>query len=51
MRRLTILLVLFNLFNGNCLANDGVYYTSGSFLVPVKETDISVQKEVLEITL
>ena len=51
MRRLTILLVLFNLFNGNCLANDGVYYTSGSFLVPVKETDIAVQKEVLEITL
>lgn len=32
-------------------ANDGVYYTSGSFLVPLKETDISVKREVLEITL
>ena len=32
-------------------ANDGVYYTSGSFLVPLKETDISVRKEVLEIAL
>ena len=51
MKRLTILLVLFNLFVVDCFANDGVYFTSGSFLVPVKETDISVQKEVLEITL
>jgi len=32
-------------------ANDGVYYTSGSLLVPVVETDISVSKEVLTITL
>lgn len=33
------------------MANDGVYFTSGSFLVPVKETDISVTKEVLTITI
>ena len=33
------------------MANDGVYYTSGNFLVPVRETDISTKKEILEITL
>lgn len=33
------------------LANDGVYFTGGSLLVPVKETDIAVKKETLEITL
>ncbi|MCQ2076201.1 MAG: hypothetical protein MJZ20_04075 [Bacteroidaceae bacterium] len=32
-------------------ANDGVYYTSGSFLVPIQETDISVSKEILTIKL
>lgn len=32
-------------------ANDGVYFTSGNFLVPVQETDISVAKEVLTITI
>ena len=32
-------------------ANDGVYFTSGSFLVPTKETDISVVKEILTITI
>lgn len=32
-------------------ANDGVYFTSGSFLVPVKETDISAKKEILTITI
>lgn len=32
-------------------ANDGVYYTSGNQLVPLKETDISVKKEVLTISL
>ena len=35
----------------NVLANDGVYYTSGNFLVPLRETDISAKKEILEITL
>ena len=32
-------------------ANDGVYYTSGSFLILVQETDISVSREVLTITI
>lgn len=32
-------------------ANDGVYFTSGSFLIPVKETDISAKKEILTITI
>ena len=32
-------------------ANDGVYYTSGNQLVPMQETDVSVRKEVLTITL
>ena len=54
MRKIAILLLL--MFNCqwamfNVLANDGVYYTSGNFLVPLRETDISVKKEVLEIKL
>lgn len=32
-------------------ANDGTYYTRGSQLVPLQETDISVRKEVLTISL
>ena len=32
-------------------ANDGVYYASGSLLVPVHETEISVAKEILTITI
>lgn len=32
-------------------ANDGTYYTSGNQLVPLTETDISVRKEVLTISL
>ena len=32
-------------------ANDAVYYASGSFLFPTGETDISVSKERLTITL
>ena len=31
-------------------ANDGVYYTSGNQLIPINETEISVKKEVLDIT-
>lgn len=49
MKRILSLLLLFS-----CLtawANDGVYYTSGSFLIPVQETDISVSREVLTITI
>lgn len=32
-------------------ANDGVYYAKGNQLVPIRETDISVAKEVLTISL
>jgi len=32
-------------------ANDGAFYVSGSTLVPVKETDISISKEILTITI
>lgn len=32
-------------------ANDGSYYVSGGTLVPVHETDISIAKEVLTITI
>ncbi len=32
-------------------ANDGVFFASGSFLVPAQETDISVAKEILTITI
>lgn len=31
-------------------ANDGVYFTSGNQLIPITETEISVKKEVLDIT-
>ena len=30
-------------------ANDGVFYASGNQLIPITETEISVQKEVLTI--
>lgn len=32
-------------------ANDGVYFTSGNFLVPLHETDIRATREVLTITI
>ena len=32
-------------------ANDGTYYTRGNHLVPMQETDISIRKEVLVISL
>lgn len=32
-------------------ANDGVFYSNGSMLFPLKETDISVSREVLTITV
>lgn len=33
------------------IANDGVYFTSGNFLVPAQETDIAASKEILTITI
>lgn len=32
-------------------SNDGVYFTSGNFLVPIQETDIKAAKEILTITI
>ena len=32
-------------------ANAGVYYTAGNQLVPLAETDISIKKEILTISL
>ena len=32
-------------------SNDGVYFTSGNFLQPIKETNISVAKEILTISI
>lgn len=43
--------LLFLLLSMPVWANDGAYYTSGNHLVPLQETDISVRKEVLTITL
>ena len=33
------------------VANDGVYFTSGNFLIPIVETDISAAREILTITI
>ena len=32
------------------MANDGAFYSEGTHLIPITETDISVQKEILTIT-
>ena len=37
--------------SSGALANDGTYYTQGNQLVPLQETDISVRREVLTISL
>ena len=49
MKKAFILLLMLIPFIG-AKANDGVYYTSGNQLIPITETEISVQKEVLDIT-
>lgn len=36
-------------FAAAAYANDGAYYASGNQLIPIMETDISVQKEILHI--
>lgn len=46
---LTILALAF--FSSHASANDGVYFTSGSFLVPIQETEIAAKKEILTITI
>ncbi len=49
MKKTLILLLLAFAFFG-AKANDGVYFTSGNQLIPITETEISVKKEVLEVT-
>ena len=49
MKKAFILLLMLISFIG-AKANDGVYYTSGNQLIPITETEISVRKEILDIT-
>lgn len=45
----TIMLALFVIMNAE--ANDGAFYAQGNHLIPINETTIRVQKEILTITL
>lgn len=51
MKRLFITLCTALACLNTAIANDGVYYTSGNFLVPVQETDIAASKEILTIAI
>ena len=52
MKRYQLFILLLMLIGtGSIRANDGVYFANGSQLVPIRETDISVAKEVLTISL
>ena len=42
-------ILCFVLISAMSYANDGVYYASGNHLIPIFETDISVQKEILTV--
>ena len=50
-RYLFFILLLMLIGTGFVCANDGVYFANGSQLVPIRETDISVSREVLTISL
>ncbi len=50
MKQLIVILFL-TLLHLPLMANDGVYYTAGNQLVPLQETQISVKKEILTISL
>lgn len=46
-KQLSLLILLFPFF---CIrANDGAYYATGNHLIPITETDIRVQKEILTL--
>lgn len=49
MKKLYLILLLLSLMALNSIANDGSFQASGGQLVPVKETDISVKKEILRL--
>ena len=44
-----LFLLLFSVFFISAKANDGAFYSNGNQLIPIVETDIRVQKEVLKI--
>ena len=44
-----LFLLLFSVFFITAKANDGAFYSNGNQLIPIVETDIRVQKEVLKI--
>lgn len=50
-RNLINALLFISAFSTSSFANDGVVYSCGNQLIPLQETDIAVQKEILEITL
>lgn len=50
-RNITLCIVLLLGVMSQVQANDGTYYTKGNQLVPLQETDISVRREVLTISL
>lgn len=51
MKTRTSLLFTSMLFAATASANDAAYFTSGNQFIPVKETDISIRKEILTIGL
>lgn len=51
MRKLLFIVAILISLSGRAKANDATYYASGNQLVPLQETDISVHKEVLTISL
>ncbi len=48
---ISLLTMLLALCATELQANDGVYFTSGNFLIPLKETNIAASREVLTITI
>lgn len=51
MKKILSLLLAMQLTPYALRANDGVYYTSGSMLMPMSESEIQVKKEILTITI
>ncbi len=50
-RILSIIILALMASAHHAVANDGVYFTNGNFLIPIAETDISAAREVLTITI